>query len=276
MKSGEEALRDDGNELGRLLQFWRSRLDRRRIPGVDTRRRRLKPGLTQEEFAKLAGVSLNWYRMLEGGEKHKFSESMLQRVATAAQLEEPERIMLFKLAVGHAPPTLRLTTDSSVDANMRALMDLMLPNPAYIIALDGTIVAHNRACESWFPWVLHEPNGLRWAFLHPEAREQLVNWREEWAGPFLAELRFSITQNQGSDELRKLRDDILEGCEEAQEIWDENQSQVHPDGDVRRFRLPYHGGEEVAVSLMALTPLRNTDLRFIVLLRAPDHDTPAS
>lgn len=275
MSGGEEALKDDGNELGRLLRFWRRRLDCRRIVGVDTQRRRLKPGVTQGELAKLAGVSLNWYRALEGGKKHKFSESMLQRLAVTLRLEESERIVLFKLSVGHAPPPRRLAAGISVDDNMRALLDLVLPNPACIFAMDWTVVARNQAYESWFPWVRLEPNIMRWCFLNSDAREQLVDWHE-WAATFLAQLRVAMAQNPDSTELRKLKEEILEGCKEARKIWAENRSQVHPDGDIRRFRLPHHSGEVVAVTVMAFAPLRNTDLNFIVLLRTPDRDVSAT
>ncbi|MET7315250.1 MULTISPECIES: helix-turn-helix domain-containing protein [Streptomyces] len=262
------AAKDDRlNELGNLLAYWRQRLNPRRIAGVDTGRRRLKPGLTQAEVAMLTGVSLSWYRALEKGKKADFSPEFLQRVALTLRLSEDERVLLFQLALGHAPAPRGLAEDGAVDEDMQKLLDQMLPHPAYISNVSWDIVAHNKPQEEWFPWVPYEPNLMRWAFLYPEAREQLVNWKEDWARPFLAQLRVALGRHPDNEALRRLKEDILRGNPVARELWAEPETIIHPDGHVRRLRLPAHHDEEVSVKIMAMAPLRNMDLRFIVLLR---------
>ncbi|CAM5324056.1 helix-turn-helix transcriptional regulator [Streptomyces abikoensis] len=270
MENGDRHLkgvRPSENELGQLLVSWRERLDPRRIPGIDTQRRRLRSGLTQQEVATLTGVSVTWYRKLEKGEPADFSDAFLQRLTMTLRLDETERGVLFQLAVGRTPEPTRLAVDTAVDESMQALLDTQLPNPAYVTNLWWDIVAHNDQQADWFPWIPYERNSMRWAFLYPEAREQLVNWRDDWANPFLAQIRVAIAHNPKSKELAQLRDDILSGNAEAAELWKANRTQVHPDGDIRRLRLPYHQREEVPVKIMALAPLRNTQLRFIVLMR---------
>jgi hypothetical protein len=65
--------------------------------------------------------------------------------------------------------------------------------------------------------------------------------------------------------------DILSGCPDAREIWKACAVREHPDGSVRRLRLPCHGAGEVAVRIMALSPLRGRQfLRLVVLLREDD------
>ncbi|MEV5979592.1 helix-turn-helix transcriptional regulator [Streptomyces sp. NPDC052114] len=254
-------------DFGKLLKAWRERLDPTRIPGVDASRRRLKPGLTQAEVANLTGVSLSWYRTLETGGQRQFSDGFLQRLAMTLRLDGDERSLLFHSAVGYAPAPVALATDASADGHMQDLLDQMLPHPAYLSNLRWDIIAHNAPQEDWFPWVPYEPNLMRWSFLYPEAREQLVNWRQDWARPFLAQIRYALALHPESEGLLTLRDEILRGNAEARELWDEHDSQAHPDGNVRRFRLPHHGGQEIAVRIMALAPMSNSDLRFVVLKR---------
>ncbi|MCX5085679.1 helix-turn-helix transcriptional regulator [Streptomyces sp. NBC_00401] len=254
-------------ELGPLLKRWRKRIDHRRITGIDSTRRRLKPGLTQDEVASLTGVASSWYRQLEGGSPRPISEQFVQRLAMTLRLEEAERVILFQLALGHAPPPPRTAPDPASYANLQSVLDALLPHPAYVSNLWWDIVAHNKPQEDWFPWLPYEPNLMRFAFLYPEARDQLVNWRSDWAIPFLAQIRFAIATHPDVPELLQLRDDILDGNEEARELWADRLAQAHPDGDVRGFSLPFHGGQEIQVRIMAFAPMSHPELRMIALVR---------
>lgn len=254
-------------DLGPLLRRWRERLDYRRIPGIDATRRRLKSGLTQDEVASLTGVASSWYRQLEGGSPRPVSERFVQRLAMSLRLDQAERDVLFQLALGHTPPPSPADSNQQVDEHLQAILDSLLPHPAYVSNLWWDILAHNQPQEDWFPWLPYERNLMRFAFLYPEARDQLVNWREDWAIPFLAQIRYAIATHPDTAELAKLRDDILEGNPEASELWATQQAQAHPDGDERRFSLPYHAGKEIRVRIMALAPMSKPDLRVVVLLR---------
>src|SRR5437588_6033696 len=61
------------------------------------------PGLRREEVAVLAGVSAPYYTRLERGEMHGVSESVLEALAGALQLDEAERSHLFDLARAAQP-----------------------------------------------------------------------------------------------------------------------------------------------------------------------------
>ncbi|MEV3853129.1 helix-turn-helix transcriptional regulator [Streptomyces sp. NPDC050095] len=254
-------------ELGPLLKHWRERLEPRRIPGINTSRRRLRPGLTQDEVASLTGVVSSWYRQLESPRPRPVSERFVQRLAMALRLDEAECVILYRLTLGRTPPMAHQHTQADAVANYQGFLDALLPHPAYLSNLWWDIIAHNRPQEDWFPWLPYERNLMRFAFLYPEAREQLVNWRTDWAAPFLAQIRYAIAMHAESKELLCLRDDILSGNSEAEELWSANEALAHPDGDVRRLKLPYHQDEEVQVRIMAFAPLGNPDLRAIVLLR---------
>ena len=56
------------------------------------------PGLRREEVAMLAGMSVDYYTRLERGNLGGVSESVLESLARALQLDEAERAHLFDLA----------------------------------------------------------------------------------------------------------------------------------------------------------------------------------
>ncbi|WP_194292285.1 helix-turn-helix domain-containing protein [Streptomyces jumonjinensis] len=254
------------NDLGIFLAHWRARMDHRRIPGIDGGRRRLKPGLTQNETAQLAGVSSAWYRELESGSERRFSDEFLHKLAGVLRLDADERSALFRLA-GNTPTPWLTAPQGPIGEDLRTIIDRMLPSPAYVSNLVWDVLAHNSPAEDdWFFWVGYERNFMRFAFLYPEAREILVNWEKDWAAPSLAQIRFAIIAHPESVELQQLRDEILDGSPEARELWSSQRNRAHPYGDVRRLRSPEHPGREAEVRITAFSPLANCDLRLVILL----------
>jgi transcriptional regulator with XRE-family HTH domain len=81
------------------------------------------PGLHREEVAEVAGVSLDYYTQLERGNLRGASESVLDAIARALQLDDVERAHLFDLAhpgrVGrkqqHATPSVRGSVQRVLD-----------------------------------------------------------------------------------------------------------------------------------------------------------------
>jgi transcriptional regulator with XRE-family HTH domain len=266
---GVGPLDDPAQSLGSLLRSWRARVDARRIPGL-VREGRRGSGLSQKDVARLTGVTDRWYRELELGRAANFSPGFLDRLALALRLSDVERQVLYQRAVGHAPHRRLVPGAEAVkilDEGMQQLLDGLLPNPAYLSDEGWNVFGHNQPQIDWFPWIPYEPNVMRWAFLYPEARVQLVRWAEDWAGPMLAQLRFACLQSPENAELQQLARDILQGSSEAREMWEAAELMQHPDGDIRRLRLPYHGEQEIAVRMMVLAPLRRISVRLMVLMR---------
>jgi transcriptional regulator with XRE-family HTH domain len=56
------------------------------------------PGLRREEVAVLAGVSIQYYTRLERGDINGVSQSVLEALARALELDDAERGYLFDLA----------------------------------------------------------------------------------------------------------------------------------------------------------------------------------
>lgn len=264
-----ETGKPDGDSLPELLRSWRGRTNPRTIPRLSASGRRSE-GLTQRDVARLTGVSERWYGALERGNEAKYSADFLDRLSLVLGLSPAERRALYLKAVGR-PPALASTPEADAAAEVdEVLLQQFLANqepaPAFATDLAWNVIGCNEPLLDWFPWAAYQANQMRWAFLEPEAREHLVEWEQDWARPFLGQIRYERAHHPQSEALRELERDILAGSPAAREMWDRREMVDHSHGDLRRLRLPYHQGREVAVRIVALRPMRTELLRVIVLM----------
>ncbi|MEU8589367.1 helix-turn-helix domain-containing protein [Streptomyces sp. NPDC048664] len=238
------------------------------IPGLTSPGRRAK-GLTQRDVARLTGVSERWYGALERGMEAKYSADFLDRLSSVLGLSRAERDALYLMALGH-PPVVAAVPEADAAAEMdevlQRFLDGQAPDPAFVTDLAWNVIGCNEPLLDWFPWAAHQANQMRWAFLSPEAREQLVNWEQDWARSYLGQIRYERARHPGHEGLRQLERDILTSSPAARQMWDRREVVEHADGDLRRLRLPHHRGREVGVRIMALRPMRSDLLRVIVLM----------
>ncbi|GAA0422763.1 helix-turn-helix domain-containing protein [Streptomyces luteireticuli] len=261
----------DGESISRLLRAWRSRVDARTVP--ELRWTYPRPGrlLSQKHVARLTGVSEGWYRALEAGRRRDFSEGFLLRVAAALRLSEAETLTLFLAVCGRRPPGPR-TGFGELPQGVRDLLVQQTTYPAYLSDVAWNVVASNGLMGEWFPWVLRPgANLMRWALLHPEAREQMLDWEETCARTYLAMLRVAANSNPGNAELRSLVREVLDSDAACRRIWAEEHDVVeHRDGHVFRLRLPYHDHTEIRVTTHVLLPIQRPDLRFVFITPLTD------
>ncbi|MEU7179489.1 MULTISPECIES: helix-turn-helix domain-containing protein [Streptomyces] len=259
----------DGESLPELLRSWRSRTNPRAIPGLTVSGRRSE-GLTQRDVARLTGVSERWYGSLERGKEAGYSADFLDRLSSVLGLSRAERHALYLRAVGHSPALAAVPeadAAAEMDEVLQQFLDNQAPNPAFVTDLAWNVIGYNGPLLDWFPWAAYQANQMRWAFLSPEAREQLVNWEQDWARPYLGQIRYERTHHPKSEALRQLERGILAASPAARKMWDRREMVEHADGDLRRLRLPYHRGREVVVRIVALRPMRSDRLRVIVLMK---------
>ena len=134
----------------------------------------------------LAGVSTEYYAKLEHGNLGGPSDSVLNALAHALQLDDAERIHLFDLARETAPDHDRPATRrarSALRAEVRSsisrLIESMTATPAYVRNAQFDIVAANAPC-----FALYDPrtecaavNLARSVFLDPRAVDFFPDWR---------------------------------------------------------------------------------------------------
>ncbi|MYV68265.1 helix-turn-helix domain-containing protein [Streptomyces sp. SID2131] len=259
----------DGESLPALLRSWRKRTSPRGIPGLATSGRRSE-GLTQRDVARLTGVSERWYGALERGVEAEYSADFLDRLSSVLQLSTAERRALYLKAVGRLP-TLALPPEAGApeevdEGLLQRFLDNQVPAPAFATDLAWNVIGHNDPLLEWFPWITRQENQMRWAFLEPEAREQLVNWEQDWARPFLGQLRYERARHPKNEALMRLERDILAGSPAAREMWSRREVVEHSHGALRRLRLPCRRGQEVSVRIIALRSMRSDLLRVTVLM----------
>lgn len=155
--------------------------------------RRRTPGLRREEVAQLAGVGLSWYTWLEQGRDIKPSAQVLDALARALRLDGAERAHLFHLARVELPlPGGDYPREAP--AELRAIVDELVPNPAYLLGPRTDVLAWNRAAVAvlgqptaapdgrtnllWWLFTSEEPRGEQW---RATARGTLARFRAEHA-----------------------------------------------------------------------------------------------
>ena len=85
------------DDLGAFLRSRRARLTPEHV-GIASFGARRVPGLRREELAQLAGVSATYYTRLEQGQSTNASESVIEALARALELDDDERAHLHRLA----------------------------------------------------------------------------------------------------------------------------------------------------------------------------------
>src|ERR687885_754676 len=90
------------SEIREVLTSRRARITPGAV-GLPTYGARRVPGLRREEVAVLAGVSVPYYTRIERGDMSGASDSVLQALARALQLDDAERAHLFDLARAAQP-----------------------------------------------------------------------------------------------------------------------------------------------------------------------------
>src|ERR1700683_2259717 len=126
-----------------------------------TRNRRV-PGLRRSEVADLAGVSVEYYAQLERGDLSGVSDSVLEALARALQLDEAEHAHLLDLArtAGPAARKRRRAPARQVRPIIQRLLDLMTEVPAIVNNARLDLVASTSLGRALFAPVYASPGGV--------------------------------------------------------------------------------------------------------------------
>ncbi|GAA1741817.1 helix-turn-helix transcriptional regulator [Isoptericola hypogeus] len=150
------------------------------LPDLDDDRR--VDGLRREEVAQLAGVSPEYYTRLERGNIRGASDSVLDAIARALQLNDLERAHLFDLAqdARSAPRSRSLALSDAVRPSVQRVLD-NLAVPAIVFNPEHDIVAWNEGGRAlYYPHfdTDDQPNIARFIFLDRRARSYYGDWEE--------------------------------------------------------------------------------------------------
>jgi len=247
---------DTRNEIREFLTSRRAKIrpEQAGLPWYGDKRR--VPGLRREEVALLAGVSVDYYTRLERGNVAGVSESVLEALARALQLDEAERAHLFDLARGvHAASrTRRRPVKQRVRPSVQRMLDALTGAPAFVRNGRMDILAANRLGRAFYSQHFDSPHGpansARFIFLDPRAPDFYVDW-EQVATDAVAVLRSEAGRDPYDRGLSDLVGELSTRSDSFRTRWAAHNVRFHDTGS-KRFRHPIIGELELTYETMQL------------------------
>lgn len=247
---------DARSEIREFLTSRRARItpEQAGLPWYGDNRR--VPGLRREEVALLAGVSVDYYTRLERGNAAGVSESVLEALARALQLDEAERAHLFELArAAHPAPRARLrTTKERVRPSVQRILDAITAAPAFVRNGRMDLLAANRLGRAFYAQHFDSPHGpansARFIFLDPRATDFYVDW-EQVATDAVAILRSEAGRDPYDRGLSDLVGELSTRSETFRTRWAAHNVRFHDTG-AKRFHHPVVGDLELTFETMQL------------------------
>jgi transcriptional regulator with XRE-family HTH domain len=145
--NGQDDVRGDVRaQMREFLSTRRARIspEQAGLPVYGGDRRRV-PGLRRSEVASLAGISPEYMTKLERGNSTGVSDSVIEGLAHALQLDEAERAHLERLlrTAGTTRPPRRRPTRQRVRPTVQRILDSMALTPAFVLNGRGDVLAAN-------------------------------------------------------------------------------------------------------------------------------------
>jgi transcriptional regulator with XRE-family HTH domain len=270
---------DHRSEIRDFLTTRRARItpDQAGLPAYGTSRR--VPGLRREEAAMLAGVSVDYYTRLERGNLTGVSDSVLDALARALQLNDAERDHLYDLArQANAGPRARANrrrTTNTVRPAVQQLLNAMIGAPAYVRNGRIDILGANHLGRAVFAPVFQNttgrPNLARFVFLDPASQDFYRDW-EQLAEDVVALLRGEAGRNPYDKDLTDLIGELSTRSDQFRTWWAAHDVRLHRSG-VKRLHHPLVGDLTLTYESMNLTADQNLRLNaYSAQAGSPDQD----
>ncbi|AXJ11872.1 helix-turn-helix transcriptional regulator [Arthrobacter sp. PM3] len=212
------------------------------------------PGLRREEVAQLAGVSADYYTRLERGSLRGVSDSVLEAVASALQLDDAERAHLMDLARTSKTPARRMARrppQQRVRPGVLRLLDGMTGVAAMVQNGRSDVLAANPLGRALYGPVFtfaeppapdaprRLPNQARYIFLDPGAADFYPDWRAI-AATTVAMLRLEAGRNPHDRALNELVGELTTRSGLFAALWAGHDVRIHTTG-TKRFHHPVAG-----------------------------------
>jgi len=235
---------DTRTEIREFLTSRRARITPAQA-GLPTYGSRRVPGLRREEVAVLAGVSVPYYTRLERGDVNGVSESVLEALARALQLDDAERAHLFDLARAAHPATRtrRRPAKQRVRPAVQHILDAMTGAAAFVRNDRLDILAGNQLGFALYSEMFISPvrpaNTARFVFLDPRARDFYLGWDSAASG-VVAVLRSAAGRDPYDRDLTDLVGELSTRSEAFRTRWATHDVRFH-NTDIKRYHHPVVG-----------------------------------
>jgi transcriptional regulator with XRE-family HTH domain len=229
---------DSPNEIREFLVSRRARLtpEQAGLPNFGGRRR--VAGLRREEVALIAGISVEYYTRLERGNAAGMSESVLEGVSRALQLDEAEHAHLYNLARASSTQSKRPASGRTqqVTPALQQTLDAMKDVPVIVQNGRLDIVAMNRLGAALYSELYVQPqrpvNFGRFVFLDPRAHIFYRDW-DGAAVQTVAILRGAAGRTPHDRTLSNLVGELATRSDTFRTLWASQVVREHRAGDKR-------------------------------------------
>ncbi|WP_457101704.1 helix-turn-helix transcriptional regulator [Microbacterium sp. P5_E9] len=246
---------DHRSEVREFLATRRDRItpDQAGLPAYGGNRR--VPGLRREEVAMLAGVSVDYYTRLERGDLSGASDSVLDSLARALQLDDAETAHLFDLSrIANASPMVKKPRKraEAIRPSIQRLLDAITDAPALVRNNYFEYVAANQLGRALYAPIFAEPtpSSAKFAFLNPAAQEFFPDWDKN-TQELVATLRGEAGRNPYDKRLSDLVGELSTRSERFRTLWAAHNVRFHRTG-VKHLHHPVVGDLELSYEAFEL------------------------
>src|SRR3984957_3857739 len=227
------------DELREFLATRRARITPQQA-GLPTLGHRRVPGLRREEVATLTGVSAEYYTRLERGNAGGVSDSVLESLARALQLDDAKRVPRHNLVRASTPAAraARRPSTARVRLAVQRLLDQMTEVPAFIQNGRLDILAANSLARALYCDLYNGPavdartgipNHGRFLFLDPRSADMYPNWTKA-AGDTVTQLRAEAGRRPDDRDLSALIGELSSRSPQFAALWATHNVRWHTTG----------------------------------------------
>jgi transcriptional regulator with XRE-family HTH domain len=270
-----------GDVRGQIREFLSTRRARispeqAGLPVYGADRRRV-PGLRRDEVAVLAGISSEYYIRLERGNATGASESIIDGIAHALQLDEAERAHLLDLirTAATTRPPRRRPAPQRVRPTVQRVLDSMSGTPAFVLNRRLDILTANDLGFALFSPIYagpaRPPNNARFIFLDTHAGGFFRDW-DKVANDTVALLRAEAGRDPYDRGLSDLIGELSTRSDQFRVRWAAHHVRIHTTG-VKLIHHPVVGDLELAFESfpLAADPTQSL-LTYTAEPGSPSHD----
>jgi transcriptional regulator with XRE-family HTH domain len=246
---------DSKNDIREFLASRRARITPAQAGLPEYGANRRVHGLRREEVAMLAGVSSDYYVRLERGNLRGVSESVLDGLARALQLDEAERAHLFDLAraANATPDKRRQRSPQRVRPGVQRVLDAITA-PAWVRNGRADFLAANSLGQALYAPIFDDPvqpaNTARFCFLSSQAQDFYVDW-DRTANDMVAILRAEAGRNPYDRSLTDLIGELSTRSDEFRLRWAAHNVRFHRTGH-KQLHHPVVGALDLSYEAMEL------------------------
>ena len=236
--------------------------------------RRRVAGLRREEVALLAGISSEYYTRLERGNATGVSDSIIEGIAHALQLDDAERTHLLDLLRSAGTTrAIRRPAPEQVRSTVQRVLDSMIGTPALVLNARLDILAANELGFALFSPVyadpVRPPNNARFIFLDPRATEFFRDW-DKVANDTVAILRGEAGRHPYDRRISDLIGELSTRSDQFRIRWAAHDVVIHTTG-IKLIHHPVVGDLDLPYESFPLT----TDLSQSLLTYTPEPGSPS-